>query len=842
MASPHWDSFGLVLLILLLLNLSFAAQADIYLNPYGSPWTGDCGDAACADPFVGCSLPADHFITLTGDSDGECHMHFIDIHSVGKSINASSLPGELWITLHSNINFPGLTIHTSNSVHFDASPSSMVEPSISIDGGMTISANLAEGSFNSGAPIVTIANLILRGSFIIYSANPTAKRDLSEFSLSDSQIAPPSSATVLASSSKRQSTSFPFSVSVQRCTLLGERGPNDHTFMIAVEDMDVTEIVVDLNHVHFTSVTPAAPPLSSIIHSGTLKPLRLYARNVSTSNTVSAFSRLVNADAAHYIHMHFTSSHLAFNASHLSASNSNFTLVLEDSSIWSTTFGHPIFGKSLVLGTPLPSNWQLQLTSSEIRGYDLTNATISLIESDLINVLYTSPAPPYATMIVSSSSSTSTSSIILDQRSLPLLPDHGEDFVSLDDASIFLQPGATLLLNTTFPHHIGIHGTSRFIYNNSGVHDGINDCNVLVLGTLTMDSSSSLTSSCELHLRGDVTSGSINGWGLESEERGPHVYPSLHLWSSYTYSFELNISTIAGLITFLDSSMHLSESNPLLGALKVVGSNTNFGVIWPPSVPLDVPSAKWLLLNMPELEDPSLYTDMPAYTSGLETKNFIFKLQLHQWMKKRNTHQAPPVTGVWFQELLTPTTPSSTRSCGQPPTTGTYACINGTWYSSSSVSTSSSLTIATPVVIIGNLTASTIIFTNIDSSLIVDGCINVTSETTTIDLTKGIGKKTSGSLTIQQNPACPISLLGLGVNVKNSKSECKKVRSRIDPKSTPQSLTVLFSVDSSACDTKWIILGAVLGAVIVLGTVGIVITCVILKKRKSDAAFKAIRG
>ena len=62
------------------------------------------------------------------------------------------------------------------------------------------------------------------------------------------------------------------------------------------------------------------------------------------------------------------------------------------------------------------------------------------------------------------------------------------------------------------------------------------------------------------------------------------------------------------------------------------------------------------------------------------------------------------------------------------------------------------------------------------------------------------------------------NLASLAVNPVKSSKSCRKVSSSTQSKSdgTRTSLVAVFKVDSSSCNTKWIILGCVLGGVLLL--------------------------
>jgi hypothetical protein len=155
-------------------------------------------------------------------------------------------------------------------------------------------------------------------------------------------------------------------------------------------------------------------------------------------------------------------------------------------------------------------------------------------------------------------------------------------------------------------------------------------------------------------------------------------------------------------------------------------------------------------------------------------------------------------------------------SCPQPIPNGFY-CVNGQMVSFG--------TITAPIItfppnsgviqVNGSLNIDTITFNGIDSVLHVNGCVNVPGGII-IELNDDKNsEKTKQPITlIIQNEGCPSSLSDVKVTVKEVKS-CKKTSVKTDT-STSSQLNVLFKIDSLACNTKWIILGSTLGAVLVI--------------------------
>lgn len=113
----------------------------------------------------------------------------------------------------------------------------------------------------------------------------------------------------------------------------------------------------------------------------------------------------------------------------------------------------------------------------------------------------------------------------------------------------------------------------------------------------------------------------------------------------------------------------------------------------------------------------------------------------------------------------------------------------------------------------GSLTVSnSLIFGGLGTQLNVTGCV-FAQNGITIDLTK-TQKLPEGEVTlISQSSECNQSLTSISLQTKSDDKNCKKAKAKVSSTSTPSLLNVTFSFDSSSCNTKWIILGSVLGSV-----------------------------
>jgi hypothetical protein len=171
--------------------------------------------------------------------------------------------------------------------------------------------------------------------------------------------------------------------------------------------------------------------------------------------------------------------------------------------------------------------------------------------------------------------------------------------------------------------------------------------------------------------------------------------------------------------------------------------------------------------------------------------------------------------------------PQTPPSCVGAAPSPQFHCSGGTWIAVGEVQVEGELTIpiTNPVQVVGNLSiAGDLIFSGISGSVgVVNGCISI-GGSVIVNLSEEEVKQLVSSRVsplITQSPSssskpCSTSLNELGVRVNLAKNSCKKITAKVDSSSTPNSLSVLFQIDSSGCNSRWIILGCVLGGVFVI--------------------------
>lgn len=189
---------------------------------------------------------------------------------------------------------------------------------------------------------------------------------------------------------------------------------------------------------------------------------------------------------------------------------------------------------------------------------------------------------------------------------------------------------------------------------------------------------------------------------------------------------------------------------------------------------------------------------------------------------------------------------SSPSSCtiATPPPPG-FICVGNTWISNSSINTPT-LTVpggSVHVVINGSLSTSTIIFGGLNSSLTINGCANnltsVTIQVSDDDLKKfGSKEKLLQLISYASSNSSCRSLTTTQLSVSVIGKSCRSLK--VTKVSSDGSLSGLFKLDSSRCNTWWIVLVSVLGGVIVLGVILVVLLAIFVPSvRKTIRPFSS---
>lgn len=204
----------------------------------------------------------------------------------------------------------------------------------------------------------------------------------------------------------------------------------------------------------------------------------------------------------------------------------------------------------------------------------------------------------------------------------------------------------------------------------------------------------------------------------------------------------------------------------------------------------------------------------------------VSSFSLYFYDPTRTTPSIAPADSSPLVPLRSPTPASSLTPVYVPPPPicgiGTFTCNSSTGVVTSNVSVTVPTLVVTSgvtsVQISGNLSVeAAIVFKDTAASISVSGCANISS--VTLDLSS-ISTKSRSLITQAGNSCEPLS--STPARLVDNTGSCKKT-SISTSSSTETSLNVVFSFDNSGCNTKWIILGTVLGGVVLLGTIGLIL-------------------
>lgn len=149
-----------------------------------------------------------------------------------------------------------------------------------------------------------------------------------------------------------------------------------------------------------------------------------------------------------------------------------------------------------------------------------------------------------------------------------------------------------------------------------------------------------------------------------------------------------------------------------------------------------------------------------------------------------------------------------------------------------------------PIVIEGNLTSSTVIFSSINSSIAVSGCFDGLKQVTLTLTQEDVEKleKTPGKSILQtllnlresgSNSSCS-SLSAVQVAISKQPDSCQKVKVDQAKSSSEASLVAVFTLDRSQCNLWWIILVPVLSGLVIIAVVATIVVVLHLNAKKLE--------
>ena len=322
------------------------------------------------------------------------------------------------------------------------------------------------------------------------------------------------------------------------------------------------------------------------------------------------------------------------------------------------------------------------------------------------------------------------------------------------------------------------------------------------------------------------------------------------------------INTKLNLTGFAFAILHAADTDPFLPILAGYGDAGIIGypyrgvsVDWGSNgfVPDEGVAYSAFISNM-TLMDPTRsapFTDAAVASSVSPLDVFVEPIldgSVLLWNVSFIRNPTPPDAIVPTTPIVAPSNPPSAPIASCPPPPPGFMCSGGKWVSNGTVNQpTTTFTVTTSSVVVnGNFTVESVVFTGTHQTVTVLGCITLNNNgTVSVDLSDEDPNTLSGktiSLLTQQGFNCSTSLSTVPVSITQPKHTCANVKSKSAPTSSHDTLALLFSVDRSSCNTKWIVLGSVLGAVVILGVVVTIVVYVVVTKMKHNESHQALKS
>lgn len=212
------------------------------------------------------------------------------------------------------------------------------------------------------------------------------------------------------------------------------------------------------------------------------------------------------------------------------------------------------------------------------------------------------------------------------------------------------------------------------------------------------------------------------------------------------------------------------------------------------------------------------------------------------------TSPIPPSAPVVPQSSPTvpqsvPSVPQSASCLASTRPSADFQCVNGKW--TATTITASALSIpanAGDIFVSGNITSRSLSFQGIGSTIFVGGCVtNLNSIEVSLDNSqvKQLGQNSKAVFqplvdSSASTASCDSTLSSVGISSRTTSKNCKKVNNQKQVSNNSKTLGAYFSLNSSGCNTWWIVLAAVLGGVIlaiVIVTILLVTFCEPIRRK-----------
>lgn len=795
-------------------------------TPTGTIWTGDC--SACV---TNCDYNPAGSLTLTPDASGGCTVRIVANLGVPFSAEWNALALSSRLVLDNTANYD---LEFANGAKFMlAAPMTILVSS----GAYTTGAETSGITFE----LTPIANQ--------YDWTTTTSTLIDPYTSNDTLV------TIVSSSPYLTSVRFAISTTSHVPTLkfrLGRYNLNS----VAASSNAVIRFAGPTDHAEaiISGSGIINAPEQNLVSSDSDQALTTLTINGSPNIYIGNFMSPGNTVPSVNIKAAGGAASLRAKYSLVDSTSASLNLTVSDATITS-----PItISKIYPTGVTLPGAVTLTSGLSSVSGYDLTaskligtgtytNCILSPPSTDLgpgvARIAYNTGTPKPTALASTSFSGTPTTFVIRPGGTLEL----SNELTQISGDVTFGTPqGSCSLIAPALKLFATGSGTKIVTWCTLSALTGISGSSLTTISARTPDPMYGMDSRPKLIFR--TNSFYDVAGGIDLSEFG---------------IFEIQTDPLAPFVSFIRPS---TPTNAL-----AITNRPNIGtrIVWPTTASPPVDGREYFLYN-----SSTPFNDaIPAITIGADAFNFEIIYTPYA--------SEPSISAVSFKLIgpvspdtpiyvpstpptpvplpvappQNPTAPTATprapvpppSECSSTPPPG-FVCEDGVWVAKGNVEIPKVFIVPTSVFVAGNLSVGgNIVFDGPGYSLIVDECLKLgSSGSIVLDLgskgEKELPKDGDVATLVQQSRKCRTSLLRIPINIVQPKKNCKRIQYKLSPSSSRDTLSVVFSIDKSKCNAKWIALGASLAIIIILAVAGIAVGHFIYKKhyqKKSSGDLKA---
>ena len=176
-----------------------------------------------------------------------------------------------------------------------------------------------------------------------------------------------------------------------------------------------------------------------------------------------------------------------------------------------------------------------------------------------------------------------------------------------------------------------------------------------------------------------------------------------------------------------------------------------------------------------------------------------------------------------------------------------FVCVNGVWTAKdTNVNQIVIPSNAGSIVITGNATSTSIVVNGLGTTITIEGCAsnlsNIVVELSANDIAKMSSKTLQTLIVLSSSASQCTSLSNIALSTVTTSKTCKKVNAEKVLSADGNTMSALFTVSSSGCNTWWIILVSVVVGVVLIGTAIAVVAGVLWNRNKASKQSKMLRN